>query len=41
MVERSGWLLDVYADQRDGVTLWLLGDDGRRHRLHQHFPVTF
>ena len=41
MVERSGWLLDVYADQRDGVTLWLLGDDGLRHRLHQHFPVTF
>ncbi|HUV92553.1 MAG TPA: hypothetical protein VMV80_05670, partial [Anaerolineales bacterium] len=41
MVERSGWFLDIYADQRDGVTLWLLGDDGRRHRLHQHFPVTF
>jgi hypothetical protein len=21
--------------------LWLLGDDGERHRLHQPFPVTF
>ena len=36
----DGWLLDVYADA-SGVTLWVLGDDGGRHRLSHAFPVTF
>ncbi|MBP7044658.1 MAG: hypothetical protein KBE23_18030 [Chloroflexi bacterium] len=36
-----GWLLDVYPDGQVGVVLWLLGEDGRRHRCHQPFPITF
>ena len=40
MSELTGWLLDVYAG-RDGVTLWLLGDDGGRYCLRQAFPATF
>ncbi len=41
MTDLSGWLLDVYADAQGGVVLWLLGDDGERHRLRQPFAVTF
>ena len=41
MIERTGWLLDVYADPQDGVALWLLSEDGQRLRLRQPFPVTF
>lgn len=41
MSELSGWLLDLFADPRGGVVLWVLGDDGQRHRLRQPFPVTF
>ena len=41
MPELSGWLLDLFADPQGGVVLWLLGDDGKRHRLRQPFPVTF
>jgi DNA polymerase-2 len=37
----SGWLLDVYDDPVDGLAVWLLGDDGRRRRLRQAFPLTF
>ncbi len=37
----SGWLLDVYTDAEDGAVAWLLGDDGKRRRFHQPFPVTF
>jgi DNA polymerase-2 len=40
MTELTGWLLDLYAGER-GVTLWLLGRDGRRHCLTQPFPLTF
>jgi len=36
----DGWLLDLYPDD-SGVTLWVLGDDGGRHRLSHPFPVTF
>ena len=36
-----GWVLDVYADQRDGVVVWFACEDGTRHRLHQPFPTTF
>lgn len=39
MHEHTGWLLDVYPNDR-GVTVWLLGDDGRRRRLFQPLPVT-
>jgi DNA polymerase-2 len=41
MVELTGWLLDVYPDPAGGAALWLLGDDGVRHRFYQPFPVTF
>jgi DNA polymerase-2 len=41
MPERTGWLLDVYANPQGGLALWLLGEDGERHCLHQDFPVTF
>ncbi len=39
--ETTGWLIDLYADHRDGLVLWLLGEDGVRLRLHQPFPITF
>jgi DNA polymerase-2 len=41
MPEITGWLLDLFAGPAEEVVLWLLGDDGARHRLHQPFPVTF
>jgi len=39
--EHTGWFLDVYPHPESGIVLWLLGDDGVRHRLRQAFPVTF
>ena len=36
----KGWLLDLYPDATDGLVLWLLGTDGRRHRLYHNFPIT-
>ncbi|MCA9941957.1 MAG: hypothetical protein H6656_01020 [Ardenticatenaceae bacterium] len=41
MNELRGWVLDLYADEADGLVLWLLADDGRRLRLTQQFPITF
>lgn len=41
MVERRGWLLDLYEDREDGLVLWLLGEDGARYQLRQSFPITF
>ncbi len=41
MNEIVGWLLDVYADSKDGVVLWLLGEDGKRYRLRHWLPITF
>jgi DNA polymerase-2 len=40
MIERTGWLLDLYDHPRDGAVLWLLDEQGR-HRLTQALPVTF
>lgn len=39
--ELKGWLLDLYPNTNGGVTFWLIGEDGKRHQLHQKFPVTF
>ena len=39
--ELKGWLLSVYPDEVDGAVVWILGDDGKRHRLSQPFPTTF
>jgi DNA polymerase-2 len=41
MAELTGWLLDLYPDPQAGAVLWLLGEDGQRHRLTQEFPLTF
>jgi DNA polymerase II len=41
IIERTGWLLDLYEDPLGGLALWFLGDDGKRRRLRQRFPVTF
>ncbi len=40
-MEHTGWLLDLFADPQGGVVLWLLGDDDRRYRFLQAFPITF
>jgi len=37
----SGWLLFIYADEQDGVVLWVLGEDGIRRRLTHSFLSTF
>ncbi len=37
----TGWLLDIYADELDGVVLWVLGEDGVRRRLTQSFRPVF
>jgi DNA polymerase elongation subunit (family B) len=39
--EVKGWLLSVYPDEVDGAVVWLLGEDGTRHRLTQAFKTTF
>ena len=41
MVDHRGWLLDLYADEADGLILWLLDEDGSRRRLTQEFSITF
>jgi hypothetical protein len=41
MAELKGWLLDLFADTQPGVVLWLLGEDGQRHRLTQDFRLPF
>lgn len=42
MDERTGWLLDLYADPAGGISLWLIADDSdSRLHLWMDFPVTF
>lgn len=36
----TGWLLDLYADEKV-VTLWLLEENGQRRKLTHVFPATF
>jgi DNA polymerase II len=41
MTDLTGWLFDVYPNET-GLTVWLIGEDGRRLRLHQDFaPVLY
>lgn len=40
MKEFLGWLFDLYA-HKDGVMVWLLGEDRKSHSFTQPFPVTF
>jgi DNA polymerase-2 len=35
----TGWLLDVYPNETN-LTLWLIGEDGERHRFVQDFAAT-
>lgn len=41
MKEYTGWLFDVYAHPTKGITLWLVGEDGKRHFFHQDFEMIF
>jgi DNA polymerase-2 len=38
--EYTGWLLDLYAC-KDGVTLWIVGEDKKPHSFTQAFQITF
>ena len=37
----TGWLFDVYEHNEEGIVVWLIGEDGQRHRLRQSLLVTF
>ncbi len=39
MTEAIGWLLDVFAEE-DGITLWVLAEDGERLHLRMDFNIT-
>ncbi len=39
--EHIGWLFSVYPDVEDGAVIWLIGEDGGRHRLCQPYPTRF
>ncbi len=41
MDEQTGWLFDVYEHPRQGVSVWLLSDQGTRIHLLMDFPITF
>jgi DNA polymerase-2 len=41
-VNFRGWLLDLYLNQQDGLTLWFISEpDDRRVCFTQAFPVAF
>jgi DNA polymerase-2 len=40
MREYIGWLFDLYA-QKEGITLWLVGEDQKPYSFTQPFQVTF
>jgi DNA polymerase-2 len=37
----KGWLFDVYADRKDGLVVWFIGEDGQRYCFRQEFPIHF
>ena len=37
----TGWLFDLYPNKSNGVTIWVIGDDGVRHCFQHKFPVSF
>jgi DNA polymerase elongation subunit (family B) len=41
MKEYTGWLFDLYAHPKQGVVLWLVGEDGKPHSFTQTFQVMF
>lgn len=36
-----GWLFDLYPAKQGGVTIWLIGEDGKHYQFFQPFPLTF
>src|SRR5678815_317172 len=40
MREYVGWLFDLYA-RKDGIILWLVGEDQKPHSFTQPFQITF
>lgn len=38
--EYIGWIFDLYT-QKDGIVLWLVGEDKKPHSFTQLFPITF
>jgi DNA polymerase-2 len=40
MKEYTGWLFDLYA-HKDGIVLWLVGDDQKPRSFTQRFSITF
>ncbi len=36
----NGWLLDIFPNEQ-GLTVWVLDEDGKRRALHQDFPIAF
>ena len=41
MKEYTGWLFDLYPHPKQGIILWLVGEDKKPHSFHQPFPITF
>src|SRR5215207_9750323 len=41
MKEYIGWLFDLYEHPRQGIVLWLIGEDKKPHSFTQPFQVTF
>ncbi len=42
MIRRNGWLMDLYPDnEKAGIVLWFLDQEGERVKLFQSFPITF
>ena len=39
--EQIGWLFSVYADRKEGAVIWLIAEDGTRHRLCMPYKTTF
>ncbi|MGB8984510.1 MAG: hypothetical protein WCC12_21770, partial [Anaerolineales bacterium] len=39
MKEFTGWLFDLYT-HRDGIVLWLVGEDRKPHSFTQSFPIS-
>ena len=41
MKEYTGWLFDLYTHPKQGIVLWIVGEDGKPYWFTQPFPITF
>ena len=41
MKEVTGWLFDLYAHPKQGIIVWIIGEDQRPHSFTQPFQITF